>query len=136
VYLLDTVVISDLRRPRGDSGLRAWIRAAVPDSLFLSVVSLFEITKGIESVRGRDPVFAANLERWLQDTETSFSHRILDIDARIARRWGRLAAARGHEGPDLLIAATALEHGLTVVTRNIRHFIPTGTATFNPFSTG
>jgi hypothetical protein len=134
VYLLDTVVISTLRQPRGDPGLRAWVRGAAPDSLFLSIVALFEVTKGIDRVRARDPMFAANLERWLQETETLFAGRILDVDARIARRWGRLAAALGHEGPDLIVAATALEHGLTVVTRNVRHFASTGVNTLNPFS--
>jgi len=131
VYLLDTVVISTLRQPRGDPALRAWVRGAAPDSLFLGIVALFEITRGIDRVRARDPMFAANLERWLQETETLFAARILDVDARIARRWSR---ALGHEGPDLIVAATALEYGLTVVTRNVRHFASTGVNTLSPFS--
>ena len=82
--------------------------------------------------RQRDPGVAAWLDRLLR----LHGERLLGVDVAIARRWGRLSAELGHDSADLLIAATALEHGLTVVTRNLRHFTPTGVATLNPWQAG
>jgi predicted nucleic acid-binding protein len=96
-------------------------------------VTIGEIERGIERRRGADAAFAEALESWLDRTVSIYGNRILPIDAAIARRWGRLSARLGHDGADLLIAATALEHGLTVVTRNVRHFKPTGVAVIDPF---
>ncbi|KJV10891.1 pilus assembly protein CpaF, partial [Elstera litoralis] len=89
--------------------------------------------KGIERQRKTNPSFSAVLEDWLRLTMTIFGERLLSITPPIARRWGLLSASIGHEGADLLIAATALEMGFTVVTRNVAHFAPTGVAVVNPF---
>ena len=102
--------------------------------LYLSVVSLGEIERGITRQRCRDPAFARVLAAWLDNVTALYHTRILDVDLSTARRWGRLSATLGHESADLLIAATALEHGLTVVTRNVRDFEPTGVPVLDPFS--
>ena len=90
--------------------------------------------RGIAQQRSRDPAFARELARWLDQVLAWYADRILMVDVPAARRWGQLSATLGHAGADLLIAATALEHGLTAVTRNIRHYEPTGVAVFNPFN--
>ena len=128
MYLLDTMILSALRKEARPPGLAGWLAAVSESELFLSVVTIGEIEKGIAAVTGKDPVFAQRLSAWLDAVLRSFSARILAVDINTARRWGRLAAAHGHAGADLLIAATALEHGLTVVTRNNRHFERTGVA--------
>jgi toxin FitB len=128
------MVLSALRKRERDPGLVAWL-ASVPDSgLFLSVITIGEVEKGIAAVSGRDPDFAHRLAAWLETVLRAFAPRILPIDLKTAQRWGRLAAAQGHAGADLLIAATALEHGLSVVTRNRRHFEGTGVAIIDPFA--
>jgi predicted nucleic acid-binding protein len=134
MFLLDTMVLSDLRKRQRDANLVAWLDTVPESSLHLSVVTIGEIEKGIAGVAGRDVVFARHLEAWLDTVLRSFADRILGIDVRSARRWGRLAAAHGHAGADLLIAATALEHGLTVATRNLRHFAGTGAPLVDPFA--
>jgi toxin FitB len=83
--------------------------------------------------RRRDPLFAAALLAWLEQSIVACGDRILPVTTAIGRRWGQLTARIGHAGADLLIAATALEHGLAVVTRNVRHLAPTGVAVENPF---
>ena len=80
----------------------------------------------------QDPTFARELATWLERTLATFSDRLLGVDVPTARRWGRLSATLGHQGADLLIAATALQHGLTVVTRNPHHFHPTHVPLLNP----
>jgi predicted nucleic acid-binding protein len=80
-----------------------------------------------------NPVFAEALTAWLDRTVDIYGDRILSVDTPVARRWGRLSARIGHGGADLLVAATALEHGFTVITRNVRHFVPTGVPVKNPF---
>ena len=134
MFLLDTMVLSELRKRQRDANLVAWLGSVPESGLYLSVVTIGEIEKGIASVAGPDVAFARHLEAWLDTVLRGFADRILGIDVRIARRWGRLAAAHGHAGADLLIAATALEHGLTVVTRNLRHFAGTGAPLVDPFA--
>lgn len=134
MFLLDTMVLSELRKRQRDPNLVAWLGAVPESSLHLSVVTIGEIEKGIARVAGRDATFARHLEAWLDAVLRGFADRILGIDVRIARRWGRLAAAHGRAGADLLIAATALEHGLTVATRNLRHFAGTGILVVDPFT--
>ncbi|NTV95359.1 MAG: type II toxin-antitoxin system VapC family toxin [Thiobacillus sp.] len=134
MFLLDTVVLSELRKRDRDPGLVRWVGEQRASDLFLSVVSIGEIERGIARQRDRDPVFADQLAGWLDRLLHLYSDRILPVDLNVSRRWGRLSAGLGHDGADLLIAATALEHGLAVATRNVRHFEPTGVATINPFS--
>jgi hypothetical protein len=112
----------------------AWIRSQRQEDCFLSVVSIGEIERGIARRRSADPAFAQQLAAWLDQLLRLHEQRLLPVDLPTARRWGQLSADLGHDGADLLIAATALEHGLTVVTRNLRHFGPTGVATINPWS--
>ena len=131
MFLIDTTVLSELRRRQRDAGVVAWIREQRQEDCFLSVVSIGEIERGIARKRVVDPAFAAQLAGWLDQLLRLYGDRLLPVDVGVARRWGQLSASVGHEGADLLIAATALEHGLTVVTRNLRHFEPTGEATVN-----
>lgn len=134
MFLLDTVVLSELRKRERDPGVVAWIAAQRASDLFLSVISLGEIERGIARQRDQDADFALRLAAWLDRLLQLYADRILALETGAARRWGRLSAGIGHGGADLLIAATALEHGLTVVTRNTRHFEPTGVKVFTPFS--
>ena len=127
-YLLDTDVLSELRKRKRDTNVVVWIGSVAPADLFLSVVTIGEIERGIERQRTVNPTFAAELAGWLDVTLRTYGERILPLTVNIARRWGRLAAQIGNQGIDLAIAATALEHGLTVVTRNVSDFEPTGVA--------
>ena len=133
MYLLDTDVLSALRRRERSPDVVRWISDQRTTDLYLSVVSVGEIERGIVRRRRRDPEFARVLAAWLDDVLALYRERILAVDLSTASRWGRLSGVLGHEGADLLIAATALEHGLTVVTRNVRHFAPTGVRVLNPF---
>jgi toxin FitB len=134
MYLLDTVVLSELRKRRRNPHVVAWIGSVTPTDLFLSAVTIAEIELGIERQKKVDPAFALELEKWLDVTLRAYGERVLPLTIGIARRWGRLAAQIGNRELDLAIAATALEHGLTLITRNISDFAPTGVATFDPFS--
>ena len=133
-YLIDTVVLSELRKRQRHPGLVQWLRDKRAETLFLSVVTIGEIERGILRQRPKDPAFADALTAWLDRTVEFYADRIVAIDMPIARCWGRLSARIGHGGADLLIAATALERGLTIVTRNVRHFAPTGVSIDNPFA--
>lgn len=133
-FLLDTDVLSALRRRERHRAVTEWIERQQNADLYLSVVTVGEIERGISKQRERDPRFARDLAAWLDMLLNWYEDRILGVDMAIARRWGRLSDVMGHDSADLLIAATALEHGLTVVTRNVSHFEPTGVAVFNPFA--
>jgi predicted nucleic acid-binding protein len=133
VILLDTVVISELRKRQPSPTLLAWFQRNNDSDLFLSVVSIGEIERGIEKKRHTEPEFADALSQWLERLLYLYGDRILPVSSSIARRWGALSARLGHDGADLLIAATALTHGLKVATRNVRHFVPSGVETINPF---
>ena len=134
MFLLDTDVLSALRRPDRSPGLIQWLHAQRLTDLYLSVVTVGEIERGITQQWQRDPRFAQDLARWLDRVLAWYGDRVLPIDVATARRWGQLSSILGHSGADLLIAATALEHGLTVITRNVRHFEPTGVPFINPYS--
>ncbi len=134
MFLLDTNVISAVRRPDRAAGVAAWLRAQDEDMLFLSVVTLAEIERGIVLQERRDPAFATELRAWAERTATLFSDRILPFGIEDARVWGRLSARIGHGGANLMIAASALARGATVVTRNVTDFTPTGVAVENPFA--
>jgi len=133
VYLIDTMVLSELRMRQRDPGVVAWISGQRQEDCYLSVVSIGEIERGIARKRSSDGVFATKLAGWLEQLLRLYGDRVLPVDVAVARRWGQLSAEMGHDGADLLIAATALERGLTVVTRNLRHFTPTGVQTLNPW---
>ena len=133
MFLLDTDVISALRRRERNPGAVRWVEAQRTADLHLSVVTVGEIERGISQQQRHDAPFARELARWLDQVLGWYGDRILPVDTTTARRWGQLSATLGNDSADLLIAATALEHGLTVVTRNVRHFEPTGVPTLNPF---
>jgi len=101
--------------------------------MHISVITVMEIERGIEKQRKIDPPFAAALETWLDGHLLAFGDRVLTITRQVAQRWGRLEAQLGRTDSDLPIAAVALEHGLSVVTRNVRHFDKTGVGILNPF---
>lgn len=134
MYLVDTVVLSELRKVQRAPAVERWLAAQRPTDLYLSVVTIGEIERGIERQRAANRDFAETLAGWLDKVLILYADRILAVDLAVSRRWGRLSAALGHAGADLLIAATALEHGLAVVTRNVRRFEPTGVAVLDPFS--
>lgn len=133
MYLADTDIISVLRRMDRHPPLRAFFLALPLDDVYLSVMTLGELERGIERQRGNDPVFADHLEKWLDGLRKTYSLNMIPVSEAIALEWGRLTARIGHRETDLLIAATAIVHRLTVITRNVRHFAPTGVATINPF---
>ena len=133
-YLIDTSVLSELRRKKPEPGVVAWFRERPPSTLFLSVLTLGEIRKGIERVVERER--RAALLDWLEvELPAFFTGRVLVVDAKVADRWGRLMAAAKHPIPaiDSLLAATALHHGLTVITRNERDFADLGVEVHNPW---
>ena len=132
MYLLDTDVVSALRRPERNAVVSAWVRNQTPHRLYTSVITVGEIWYGIARQRRRQPEFAAQLERWLESVTALFKDRVLVFDDAAARRWGVLHAELGFTSSDLQIAAIAWSRGLTVVTRNVRHFEPTGVSTLNP----
>ena len=133
MFLLDTVIVSEIRKKKPDAGVLRWLSKQKDDQLFLSVVTLGEIERGIEKRRKADPGFADELAAWLESLMRLYADRVLPVTPGIARRWGRLSAKLGHDGADLLIAATALSHDLAVATRNTAHFAPAGVTVINPF---
>lgn len=133
MFLLDTVILSELRRRERNPGVTRWLAEQRSSDLYLSVVTVGEIERGIVRQQSSNPQFAAELAAWLDRMLTLYHDRMLGVDIATSRRWGRLSGALGHDSADLLIAATALEHRLTVVTRNVRHFEPTGVAVLDPF---
>lgn len=135
MYLLDTLVLSELRKapPRRNANVVSWLASVSPDELFISAISIGEIERGIARQRSVDPAFASALTQWLDVVLKNYDERILPLGVDIARRWGRLSAEIGSSGIDLAIAATALEHGLVIATRNVSDFAATGVALLNPF---
>jgi Predicted nucleic acid-binding protein, contains PIN domain len=133
-YLVDTNVLSELRNRKADANVVAWMQARPRQSLHLSVLSLGEIRKGIERVA--DPAFRQALTDWLEvELPNYFVGRLLGIDEQVADRWGRVQAGAGRSLPviDGLLAATALQHDLTLVTRNIKDFAGLGVQVLNPW---
>ncbi len=137
MYLVDTNVISEARKGRkSNPGVRAFFRAAARGdvALFLSVVTIGELRRGVELIRHRgDGPQARLLEHWLQGVLSAYADRILDFDAEAAQVWGRLRVPHPENELDKQISATALIHDLTVVSRNAAHFAASGVPTLNPF---
>ena len=128
--LLDTVVVSEPCKARPDLRVIAWMRGLRATDVFVSVVTVGEIERGIHKLRHTE--FALALTRWFEALLRFYGDRILPVTPDIARRCGRLSADIGHESADLFVAATAAAHGLTVATRNVRRFAPTGVTVLDP----
>ena len=133
-YLIDTNIISEVRKgARCDAQVSAWYASVADEDLFLSTLVLGEIRRGVELARPRDPGKAVALERWLREVEAAFVGRVLSVDNAVSDQWGRISAIRPLPAIDGLLAATALSHGLTLVTRNDRDVAGLGAMVFNPF---
>jgi len=134
-YLLDTNVISELRKGRRmNRHVRAWIESVDAGELYLSVLVVGEIRRGIERVRRRDAVSAEALDRWLVTVERDFDDRILILDRQVAEQWGRLDAVGPLGAVDGMLAATALVHDLALVTRSGRDARRSGARWLDPFA--
>lgn len=135
MYLLDTVSLSQAIKRRPDARYAAWFARQDAASLFVSVLTLGEVHKGIVRQLSGDPHHARELQTWLSKARADFAGRILDVTESAALRWGEIVATRPTLPMiDTLIAATALVHRLSVVTRNVRDFERTGVAVVNPFA--
>lgn len=136
MFLLDTNAISEPKRPHPNAGVIAWLRDQLPSDLHLSVITVGELRRGIvrlEPGRRRD-----DLDFWLADMILRYADRILPIDLAVTERWATMAeanraAGRASDITDELIAATAHVHGLTIVTRNVRHFEHSGCRVLSPW---
>jgi hypothetical protein len=132
VYLLDTNVVSELRRTRPHGAVVAWLRDVAEEDIYLSAVTIGELQAGIEITRGQDPAKAAEIEAWVD--QVALSYNLLPMDVRAFRAWARLMHRRSDALiEDAMIAAIAVVHNLTVVTRNVRDFRDFGVRTLNPF---
>ena len=132
MYLLDTNVVSELRRPRPNRSVVEWIKGIAADQMFLSAVTIGEIQAGIEVIRSQDKKKASELTAWLANVIAT--HQVLPMDVPAFREWARLIHGKSNSLiQDAMIAATANVRGLTVVTRNRRDFVALGVSPFNPF---
>ncbi|WP_073356413.1 type II toxin-antitoxin system VapC family toxin [Lampropedia hyalina] len=133
MYLLDTNIVSELRRPRPHGGVVAWLESVDDAHLFLSAVTIGEIQAGIELTRQQDAAKATELESWLDMLATAYN--VLPMDAVTFRRWARLMHRQSDTlYEDAMIAATAQVHGLIVATRNVADFQALGMEVLNPFA--
>lgn len=133
-YLLDTNVVSEVRRRQGEPRVRAWLRSVPSTDLFLSVLVPGEIRRGIERLRRTDPAQAAALDGWLNELDRRFADRILPVDRRVADLWGRLGAERTVPVEDGLMASTAVVHAMTFVTRNVSDVAGLGVTVLDPWT--
>jgi toxin FitB len=135
MYLLDTNVISELRRPRPHGAVVAWLEGVDDHDLHLSAVTLGELQAGVEITREQDPERASQIESWIDQVAQTWN--VLPLDDRTFRVWAKLMHRRSDDLlADALIAATAIINHLVVVTRNVRDFTPLGVETLNPFEAG
>lgn len=134
MYLLDTNVISELRKPKADKNVIAWANTVIAPRLFISAITLKELETGVLRMERRDPAQGKVLRHWLKrHVMPAFDARILPVDASVALRCASLHMPDSANESDALIAATALVHGLTVVTRNTGDFKSSGVALINPW---
>lgn len=134
-WLLDSNVLAELRKgPRAHPSVMAWFASTDEADLFTSVLVLGEARRGVESIRRRDAVAAQALDQWLLRMHETFADRVLPVDEAIADRWGAMNVPDPVPAVDGLLAATAVVHGLTLVTRNVRDVERTGARVFNPFA--
>ena len=133
-FLIDTNVLSELRKgQRACPHVTAWYASVAEEDIYLSVLVVGEIRRGIENLRRRDAVSATRLGIWLQQVEAEHGDRILPISRDVAARWGQVSCPDPLPVVDALLAATALVHGHTLVTRNTKDVARTGVALLNPF---
>jgi toxin FitB len=135
-FLLDTNVVSEIRKKAPDRGVAEWFAAVPADRVFLSVLVAGEIRQGIERLARRDPAQAEIFDRWLSQLIGGYGDRLMPITERIAQVWGRLNVPDPLPVVDGLMAATALVHDWTLVTRNVDDVMSTGVRLLNPFSEG
>lgn len=139
MYVLDTNVVSELRKAKSgkaNPGVVAWAAGVVPGSLFISAITVMEIEMGVLQIERRDAAQGALLRAWLdQNVLPAFASRILPVDVTVAQRCAKLHVPDQQSERDALIAATALVHGMAVVTRNVQDFQASGVAIINPWST-
>jgi toxin FitB len=133
MYLLDTNVVSELRRPRPHRSVLAWLEGVADEDLHLSAVTLGELQAGVELTREQDPQKAAEIEGWIDQVAETWN--IVELDGRVFRVWAKLMHRRSDDLlVDALIGAAAVAHHLVVVTRNVRDFTALGVATLDPFA--
>jgi hypothetical protein len=133
-YLLDTNLLSEVRRPRPDPGVAMWFAEVAPERMSVSVLVLGEIRRGVELLRGRDLARSLRLQEWLEELKETFADRVIDVSAPVAETWGRIDGQRRLPVVDGLLAATALVHGLVVVTRDTAPFEQAGVPFLDPWS--
>ena len=133
-YLLDTNVISEVRKPQANPHVRAWFASVPGESLYLSVLTVGEIRRGMEQLRRRDPAQAAVFEAWLASLRQHYADRLLPVTTEIAEEWGRLNVPDPLPTVDGLLAATARVRGLVLVTRNTADLVRTGVRLLDPFT--
>ena len=133
-YLIDTNVVSELRKgARASGGVTRWFAEAADDGMYLSVLTVGELRRGIDRIQRTDRASAVALNRWLLGLVEDFAERIVPVDRAVAEEWGRLNVARSLPVIDGLLAATARVHGLTLVTRNTKDIARTAVHCVNPF---
>lgn len=133
---MDTNVLSETRRLRGDEGVKRWVSSTPSDDLYLSVLVVGEVRRGIERLKRRDPDQAGVYEAWLATVLRDYADRIVPVDVEAADEWGRMSVPDPVPIVDGLMAATAKVRGMTFVTRNTADVERTGVAVLDPFSGG
>jgi predicted nucleic acid-binding protein len=132
-YLLDTNIISELRKKKPDQKLIEWYQTIDTDSIFISCITIGEINHGIHKIRKTDKELSIKLNLWLEEIKTTHSDRIISVDIDIAMIWGELLSFNSTNSTDALIAAQGIKHKMTIVTRNTSHFKDFKVKIINPF---